>query len=447
MSNKVVTRFAPSPTGKFHAGSYRTALFAYLYARQNNGRFILRIEDTDKARSTSEFEQNIYESLEWMGLDFDAKYKQSERIYIYQKYIERLIESNHAYISNEETSVSENNQNKTVIRFKNPNKKVVFDDIIRGKVEFDTTELGDFVIAKSMTEPIFHLANVIDDFEMGITHIIRGEDHISNTPRQILIFEALNAKIPSYAHIPLLLSTERAKLSKRHGAKAITEYKEMGYLPEALINYFALLGWHPRDDRELFSKNELIEQFDLERVQKGGAIFDEDKLAWFNREYIKSIEINRFKDLAVSYIDEKYKYRFDITISELVKTKISCFSEINNLFSNGELSFIFNISSYEKDLLVWMKGGTLESALKHLKALFDIIKSSNENTFSSTEAIKSAIWDYVEKNGKGDVLWPFRISLTGLQKSPDPFVSAKILGKDEVLKRLVIAIDKIQNVK
>ena len=447
MSNKVVTRFAPSPTGKFHAGSYRTALFAYLYARQNNGRFILRIEDTDKARSTSEFEQNIYESLEWMGLDFDAKYKQSERIYIYQKYIERLIESNHAYISNEETSVSENNQNKTVIRFKNPNKKVVFDDIIRGKVEFDTTELGDFVIAKSMTEPIFHLANVIDDFEMGITHIIRGEDHISNTPRQILIFEALNAKIPSYAHIPLLLSTERAKLSKRHGAKAITEYKEMGYLPEALINYFALLGWHPRDDRELFSKNELIEQFDLERVQKGGAIFDEDKLAWFNREYIKSIEINRFKDLAMSYIDEKYKDRFDITISELVKTKISCFSEINNLFSNGELSFIFNISSYEKDLLVWMKGGTLESALKHLKALFDIIKSSNENTFSSTEAIKSAIWDYVEKNGKGDVLWPFRISLTGLQKSPDPFVSAKILGKDEVLKRLVIAIDKIQNVK
>lgn len=447
MSNKVVTRFAPSPTGKFHAGSYRTALFAYLYARQNNGRFILRIEDTDKARSTSEFEQNIYESLEWMGLDFDAKYKQSERINIYQKYIERLIESNHAYISNEETSVSENNQNKTVIRFKNPNKKVIFNDIIRGKVEFNTTELGDFVIAKSMTEPIFHLANVIDDFEMGITHIIRGEDHISNTPRQILIFEALNAKIPSYAHIPLLLSTERAKLSKRHGAKAITEYKEMGYLPEALINYFALLGWHPRDDRELFSKNELIEQFDLERVQKGGAIFDEDKLAWFNREYIKSLEISRFKDLAMSYIDEKYKDRLDITISELVKTKISCFSEINNLFSNGELSFIFNISSYEKDLLVWMKGGTLESALKHLKALFDIIKNSNEDVFSSTESIKSAIWDYVEKNGKGDVLWPFRISLTGLQKSPDPFVSAKILGKDEVLKRLIIAIDKIQNVK
>jgi glutamyl-tRNA synthetase len=372
---------------------------------------------------------------------------QSERINIYQKYIERLIESNHAYISNEETSVSENNQNKTVIRFKNPNKKVIFNDIIRGKVEFDTTELGDFVIAKSMTEPIFHLANVIDDFEMGITHIIRGEDHISNTPRQILIFEALNAKIPCYAHIPLLLSTERAKLSKRHGAKAITEYKEMGYLPEALINYFALLGWHPRDDRELFSKNELIEQFDLERVQKGGAIFDEDKLAWFNREYIKSLEISRFKDLAMSYIDEKYKDRFDITISELVKTKISCFSEINNLFSNGELSFIFNISSYEKDLLVWMKGGTLESALKHLKALFDIIKNSNENVFSSTESIKLAIWDYVEQNGKGDVLWPFRISLTGLQKSPDPFVSAKILGKDEVLKRLIIAIDKIQNVK
>ena len=382
-----------------------------------------------------------------MGLDFDAKYKQSERINIYQKYIERLIESNHAYISNEEASVSENNQNKTVIRFKNPNKKVIFNDIIRGKVEFDTTELGDFVIAKSMTEPIFHLANVIDDFEMGITHIIRGEDHISNTPRQILIFEALNAKIPCYAHIPLLLSTERAKLSKRHGAKAITEYKEMGYLPEALINYFALLGWHPRDDRELFSKNELIEQFDLERVQKGGAIFDEDKLAWFNREYIKSLEISRFKDLAMSYIDEKYKDRFDITISELVKTKISCFSEINNLFSNGELSFIFNISSYEKDLLVWMKGGTLESALKHLKALFDIIKNSNENVFSSTESIKLAIWDYVEQNGKGDVLWPFRISLTGLQKSPDPFVSAKILGKDEVLKRLIIAIDKIQNVK
>jgi glutamyl-tRNA synthetase len=447
MSNKVVTRFAPSPTGKFHAGSYRTALFAYLYARQNNGKFILRIEDTDKIRSTKEYEQNIYESLAWMGLDFDSEYRQSERGSIYEKYIIRLIESGHAFLSKEDVYASEGKLQSEVIRFKNPNKKIVFDDIVRGKVEFDTTELGDFVIAKSMTEPIFHLANVIDDFEMGVTHIVRGEDHISNTPRQILIFEALGAKIPYYAHIPLLLSTDRAKLSKRHGAKAITEYKDLGYLPEALINYFALLGWHPRDEREIFSKQDLIEQFDLERVQKGGAIFDENKLNWFNREYIKKLSDKDFVERARPFVHTPISEILDETLSQLIKPKISFFAEINNLFdTSGELSFLLKQNEYQPELLIWKKTGSFESSRKHILWLIDFLKKTQDSSFASAETIKSAIWDYVEQNGKGDVLWPFRVALTGSERSPDPFVSATLLGKNETLKRLDLAFRKLQNV-
>ncbi|MEI7463134.1 MAG: glutamate--tRNA ligase family protein, partial [Candidatus Taylorbacteria bacterium] len=223
INKKVVTRFAPSPTGLFHAGSYRTALFAYIFARQNNGKFILRIEDTDKVRSKKEYEDNIIDSLKWMGLKYDEFYRQSERTEIYRKYLKQLIDSGHAYISKE--IPKEPNDREEVIRFKNPNRKVVFQDMVRGQIEFDTTELGDFVIAKSMDEPVFHLVNVIDDLEMGMTHIIRGEDHISNTPRQILIYEAIGAPLPIFAHIPLLLSANRAKLSKRHGAVPVSSYR------------------------------------------------------------------------------------------------------------------------------------------------------------------------------------------------------------------------------
>ena len=273
---QVIVRMAPSPTGNFHVGSARTALFNFLFARKNNGKFILRIEDTDKERSKKEFEDDIFESLEWLGLKHDESYRQSERGEVYKSYIEKMLDEGSVYESDDK-----------VIRFKNPNKKIKFNDLIRGEIEFDTTELEDFVIAKSVNEPLYHLAVVIDDFESGITHVIRGEDHISNTARQILIQEAIGAPRPIYAHLPLILAPDRSKLSKRkHGESvSLDYYRNKGYSPAAIINYLALLGWNPGTEQEIFTLEELIKVFDLSRVHKGGAIFDEKKLAWVNRKH------------------------------------------------------------------------------------------------------------------------------------------------------------------
>src|SRR3989344_2844149 len=286
--SQIKTRIAPSPTGDLHIGTARTALFNYLFTKQNNGKFIVRIEDTDKERSKKEFEDNILEELKWLGLDNDKLYRQSERTDIYKKYIEKLLKEGRAYLSKEESKAKMGKQIE-VVRLKNPNKKVEFDDIIRGKIEFDTTELGNFVIAKNINEPLYHLAVVVDDYEMEISHIIRGEDHISNTPRQILIQEALGIDRPRYVHIPLILTQNRSKMSKRDNATSISEYRRKGYVSDALINYMALLGWNPGTNKELFTINELIEEFSIENIQKGGAIFDIEKLNWFNREYIKKI--------------------------------------------------------------------------------------------------------------------------------------------------------------
>ena len=276
MNQKIITRFPPSPTGNFHVGSARTALFNFLFARKNNGKFILRIEDTDKARSKKEFEDDIFESLEWLGLKYDEFYRQSDRGKIYRTYIEKILDDGSIYEDEDK-----------IIRFKNPNKKVKFNDLVRGEIEFDTTELKDFIIAKSVDEPLYHLAVVIDDFESNITHVIRGEDHISNTPRQILIQETISAPRPIYAHLPLILAPDRSKLSKRkHGESvSLDYYRNKGYSPEAMINYLALLGWNPGTEQEIFTLPELINVFDFSRVHKGGAIFDEKKLAWMNRKH------------------------------------------------------------------------------------------------------------------------------------------------------------------
>lgn len=460
-SNKeVVTRFAPSPTGYFHAGSYRTALFSWIYAKQNKGRFILRIEDTDRERSKNEYEQNIIESLKWLGLEYDEFYRQSDRTDTYKNYINKLIADGHAYISDE----SEKNEERisvakkegkaidrtqlrpSVIRFKNPNKKVIFEDMIRGKVVFDTTELGDFVIAKSEDEPVFHLVVVVDDYEMGITHVIRGEDHISNTPRQILIYEALGAVIPCYAHIPLLLSADRSKLSKRKGAIPISEYRDKGYVREALINYLSLLGWHPTDDREVMPIDDIISEFSLERVQKAGAIFDEEKLRWFNRQYILRMPDDKFIEQARPFFPEWVVPRSDIStrLIPLLREKIFIFSEITTLLiENGELAFVHKLPDYSSTMLLWKKNPNINITKVHLNKVMMLLQgiSDDQDSFSS-ENIKNIFWPYVEESGKGDVLWPFRIALTGQDRSPDPFVSAAILGKSESLRRIELALGK-----
>lgn len=289
IKQKPIVRFAPSPTGPLHIGGARTALFNYIFAKQTGGTFILRIENTDKERSKTEYEQEIRDGLVWLGIVPDASYRQSERTNIYQKHLDKLIKSGVAYVSQEKKKEGEGKVE--VVRFKNQNKRVSFQDVIRGEVSFDTTELKDFVIARSITEPLYHLAVVVDDAEMRITHIIRGEDHISNTPRQILIQEALGFPRPLYAHIPLILANDRSKLSKRkHGeAVSLAHYRALGIVPDAMVNFLALLGWHPSesDASEVLSFNDLVAQFQLERVQKGSAVLDANKLNWLNKQYLK----------------------------------------------------------------------------------------------------------------------------------------------------------------
>lgn len=459
----VVTRFAPSPTGYFHAGSYRTALFSWIYARQKGGKFILRIEDTDKERSKKEYEENIVESLKWLGLEYDEFYRQSDRIDIYKKYIKQMIASGHAYVSTPEQEAvrakemaakfgkaarpESSEPLKSVIRFKNPNKKVAFDDLIRGRVEFDTTELGDFVIAKNEDEPVFHLVVVIDDREMGVTLIIRGEDHISNTPRQILIFEAIGASVPQYAHLPLLLSADRSKLSKRHGAVPVSEYRSRGYLREAIINYLALLGWHPSDDKEILTSDEIIKEFTLERVQKSGAIFDEEKLKWFNRQYIIKLSDADFAEHARPFLPEWIAPQSDVLkkLIPVLRDKITTFADLHDMFgADGEMAFVHRISDYSADKLLWKKNPDPVAAAGHLAAVKELLSDISENSFTA-DGVKSILWPYVEAKGKGDVLWPLRMALTGQDKSPDPFVSASLLGKNQSLARIDAALVKLQS--
>jgi len=344
--SQIVTRIAPSPTGVLHVGTARTALFNYLYAKQNNGKFIVRIEDTDKERSTKEFEKDILDSLEWLGLDHDEFYRQSERGEIYRKYIEKLTEEGKAYISKEEAK--EEGQRSEVIRFKNPNKEIIFEDLVRGEISFDTTELGDFIIAKSVDEPLYHLAVVVDDHEMGVTHIFRGEDGISNTPRQILIQDAIGAQRPKYAHLPLILGPDKSKLSKRHGATSLNAFREQGYFKEAILNHLAFLGWNPGDEREIFSLEELIKDFDIKKVSKGGAVFNIEKLDWFNKHYLENLNDEEILKVAKERIKEKMKssvadYNEEIIskLIPLIRERIEKFSDLDKLIEEGEFDYYF----------------------------------------------------------------------------------------------------------
>lgn len=397
-SNQVVVRMAPSPTGNLHIGTARTALFNYLYAKKFDGKFILRIEDTDKERSTKAFEANILEGLEWLGFKNDELYRQSERTDVYVSYLQRMLEEGSVYLSKEEPK--EEGDRSEVIRFKNPNKKIVFEDLVRGPIEFDTTELGDFVVAKSETEPLYHLAVVVDDIEMGVTHIIRGEDHISNTPRQILIQEALGAPRPTYVHLPLILASDRSKLSKRkHGESVSLEYyRSKGYLPQAMVNYLALLGWNPGTEQEIFTLKELIEEFEISKIQKGGAIFDEKKLEWVNKQHINLLPP-----------EEKLKLlarEFDVEREPVL----------------------------DSEKIVWKDTGREETA-KHLREVAKLLEQ---------EDFEEEIMGYATLAGKGSVLWPLRYALSGEEKSPDPISLLKLIGKEHSLKRIQKAIEILE---
>lgn len=357
------TRFAPSPTGFLHIGSARTALFNYLFAKKNQGSFILRIEDTDIERSKPEYEKDIMDSLNWLGVEWDegpvadtsalvkasadkqnqkkhigdyGPYRQSERTQICQKYLEKLLKEDKAYYcfcSEEELEAQKQYQmsigepphysgkcrqlpknkikkylsegKKHIVRFKVPAKKVKFIDLIRGELEFDAGLIGDFAIAKDSGIPLYNFIVVIDDFEMKISHVIRGEDHLPNVPKQILLQETLGLPTPKYAHLPLILGSDKSKLSKRHGAVAVSEYRKQGYLPETLVNFMAFLGWNPGEEREIYSLSSLIKEFSLERVQKGGAIFNIKRLDFLNGFYIRQRSKEKLTELCLPYLIEE----------------------------------------------------------------------------------------------------------------------------------------------
>src|SRR3989338_1687558 len=424
----VVTRFAPSPTGLFHIGSSRMALFNYLYARKHNGKFILRVEDTDKTRSEKQYEDDIISGLKWLGLEWDEFHRQSERTEVYKKYLQKLLDEGKAFLDGK------------AIRFKNPNKKVVFNDLIRGEISTQTDDVVDFVIAKDLDAPLFHFTVVVDDYEMGVTDVIRGEAHIPNPPRHILLQEALGFDVPNYAHLPLILGDDRSKLSKRHGAASLNEYKKIGYLSAAIINFFAFIGWKPGDEREIFSKDELVKEFSLERIQKSAGVFNIERLDWYNREYLKKLPMN---DLEI-HVAEELKTEDEVfvkKITPIIADRINKISDIGEL-KNGELSFFFNNPEYAKEMLLWKKEPSLENTKKHLEEVVKLLNGLNESEFVSNK-IKEAIWNYAEKEGRGNVLWPMRAALTGLDKSPDPFTVAEILGKEKTIKRLKYAVEKI----
>jgi len=434
--SSVITRFPPSPTGLLHIGGVRTALFNYLFAKHYNGTMYLRFEDTDKERSKKEYEQDILDALHWLGIPYQMPEvsRQSERLPVYKQHFAGLIERGLAY----EAEEAENNPDKKVVRFKNPNITITFTDLVRGEVTFDTTDLGDFVIARSIDEPLYHLAVVIDDHDMGITHVIRGEEHISNTPRQILILEALGFVRPQYAHIPLILAPDKSKLSKRHGAVSANEYRTQGFIPEAVINYLALLGWNPGGDRELYTLEELANIFSLERVHKNGAVFDIEKLKWFNHEYIKRLSDEEFLERLRTFAGEQTLPVYTPQIVALLKERVETLKEATDALLVGEFSFLEDTITHDPTLL--LKGAKVDApiAKQHLEKALELLEALSPANFTA-EGTKEAIFPYATEQGRSGVLWPMRVALSGKEKSPDPFTLCALLGKEKTLARIAQA--------
>lgn len=468
-TNKIIVRFAPSPTGELHIGGARTAFFNFLFAKRNKGNFLLRIEDTDRERLIEDSIGHIIESLEWLGLNIDSKeyiILQSKRLDIYKKHAFDLVEKGHAYIctcSKEKLVIDQQDQIKAgkapmylrhcrdldikiedvegtkpyVIRMKMPKTgKSIVHDSIKGDVEFDLSLIDDQIILKSDGFPTYHLASIIDDHESGITNVIRGEEWLPSTPKHILLYQMLGWQSPEFCHLPMILAPDKTKLSKRHGATGVFEYRKLGYLPEALLNFIGLLGWHPENDREVLSLDEMINEFSLSRVQKGSAIFDVKKLNWLNSYYIKKADNARLKSILEEIFGKEFVQgeMIDklIILSKERLEKLSDFKEINDFF--------FVLPAYESNLLVWKKSSP-EKALENLGFLIE--KLSKVDKFDKIE-LESLIMPFADEKGRGDVLWPLRVALSGKGKSPGPFDIMDILGKKETIQRISTAILKLK---
>ena len=442
------TRIAPSPTGNLHIGTARTALFNWLFSKKHKGEFILRIEDTDLERSDKKYEEDIIEGLKWLGLDWSNKeiIRQSERLDRYEHYLKQLLSSGRAFWcdhSKEELEAEQKEQaskkeaprhicshkdkklkSGQIIRLSvdtDSKEKISFHDEIRSDIEWEAGLLGDFSLAKNLRVPLYNFAAVIDDTEMEISHVIRGEDHISNTPKQLLVYKALEKKPPVFAHLPLILGQDKSKLSKRHGATSVIEYKK-DYLPEAMINFMGFLGY--TYSKEMMSKEEMAQEFELPKVHKSGAIFDVKKLNWLNSQYIRQLSAAEFKNLT------------DLNISDEMMPLIT--ERLEKLSDVHEFSYFWKEPEYDSDLLKWKKF-SLEDSKKTLEKVRELLLKSD---FNKDEIRKNLDELGKEIGDRGLVYWPLRVALTGREKSPDPVDIAYVLGKEKTLERVIKAIGK-----
>ena len=462
MSVAVKVRFAPSPTGFLHIGGVRTALFNWLYAKNHGGKFVLRIEDTDLSRSTEESIEEILESMRWLGLDWDeGPFRQTERQGIYSQKVGQLLSAGkayHCYCTPEELDRKRSEAQKagnkpkydgtcrerpdspegapSVIRFKAPIEgTVVVEDLLRGKVVFDIAELDDVIIQRTDGTPTYNFVVVVDDSEMGITHVIRGDDHLSNTPRQCLLYDALDFKRPQFSHISMILGQDKSRLSKRHGATSALAYRDMGYLPDAMINYLARLGWS-HGDQEIFSRDELIKYFSFDSVNTSAAIFDADKLSWVNEQYIQSTPPEELAQHLEPHLVKTgiLSGDHDLSPQEIAKV-IPCLNQrAKTLVEMAEKSAFFFKKEVEFDEKARNKFLT-EDARPLLEKV--IAGFSTLDDFSA-ENIETLFKKIVEEEGMklGKLAQPIRVALTGTTVSPGIYDVILLLGKEETLKRL-----------
>lgn len=467
------TRFAPSPTGYLHIGGLRTALFSYLLAKQSGGTFFLRIEDTDRERHVEDAAEHLQEMLNWAGLTIDdGPYFQSERLEIYKEHAQKLLEEGKAYrcfCTKERLDTMREDQSKRkqapmydrtcvniekaeseerakyephVIRFLVPRgEKVEFTDHIRKKVQFNTNTIDDQVLLKSDGFPTYHLAHVVDDHLMETDMIVRGEEWLPSLPKHILLFKAFGWESPEYAHVPLLMASTGGKLSKRHGDVSMEAFIEKGYIKEALLNFIAMLGWNPGTEQEIFSFEELIQEFSIDRIQKSGAIFDTKKLDWLQGQWMRKLSVEEFAEKIRPLVAEKYaSAAHDAEFTKkaaLIQERITFFSE-----SPEMMSYFYAEPKADKEVLVNKKQKVEE---KDLPKLFELLIATLEGIDDwSEEVMKEAVYKAAEDNDvkRGQLLWPMRAALTGLPYSPGAFEVAKMLGKQTSLLRLRKAKDK-----
>ncbi len=464
-TREVRVRFAPSPTGYLHIGGARTAIYNWLFARKNQGKFFLRIEDTDQARSTREMVDVIFDSLKWLGLDWDGEpWYQSQRFDVYRRYAEELVQKRKAYHcycghdDDPEEAADWDESNKCqcylltvkekeeldrqgvprAIRFWVPDGTTVIDDLVYGSMEFNNSEINNFVILRSDGVPTYHLAVVVDDHDMGITHIIRGDDHISNTPKHVLLYRALGWDVPQYAHVPLILGEDKKRLSKRHGAASVLEYAQMGILPEALVNYLALLGWSAGDDREIYTIPELIQAFSINGISRKSAVFDPKKLEWVNSEHIKIYPTEKLLEKVlpslkeahlVTDFDAERKVPYLLQVLELFKTRMKT---TKDLAKYGRYFFKDPERYDEKALKRFWEGEETKQRMQKLKERLEQLEDFTAGPIEEvTRSLASELGVPAAK-----LIHPTRILLTGFSVSPGLFEMMEVLGKETCLRRI-----------